>query len=268
MPANAERPRDDPRALAISFFTALPGAANTTKQTVPKSKEGILMITNTLIAASSNAESLSVLAVKINDQHDRAIGHATSALEHARQAGDLLQQAKQQVPHGEWLGWLSANCKVSARQAQRYLKVANNWKAITKYDAASYLTIDDAIATVGTKQGVTIAEAWTARVEALPIGMMLFGDFLHGYVLVFQSSDNPGFYHCYSYFMSPEFKGGEAQETRRPVRPFGISWMMNGDLNPDEFTEVEQGEYRENSPHIEGTLPYSRDFFRQIRGAK
>ncbi len=89
--------------------------------------------------------SLATLASQINDHHDRATRHATSALEHARQAGELLQQAKQQVGHGEWLPWLSANCRVSPRQAQRYLKVANNWQAIAKNDAASYLTIDDAI---------------------------------------------------------------------------------------------------------------------------
>lgn len=90
--------------------------------------------------------SLSALASQINEQHDQATRHAITALEHARRVGVLLQEAKQQVGHGDWLTWLASNCNVSPRQAQRYLKVANNWQAITKNDAASYLTIDDAIA--------------------------------------------------------------------------------------------------------------------------
>jgi len=116
------------------------------------------MVTNTITQAS---DPLSVLAVQINEQHDKALGHARSSLEHARVAGELLRQAKQQIPHGEWLAWLSANCKVSDRQAQRYLKVANNWQAITKNDAASYLTIDEAIA-VCSKPVETIEQADTS----------------------------------------------------------------------------------------------------------
>jgi len=90
-------------------------------------------------------DSLATLASLINAQHDQATRHARSALEHARQAGELLQQAKAQVGHGGWVAWLATNCDVSPRQAQRYMKVANNWEAISKNDAASHLTIDEAI---------------------------------------------------------------------------------------------------------------------------
>jgi ElaB/YqjD/DUF883 family membrane-anchored ribosome-binding protein len=100
-------------------------------------------------AISQQTDSLTNLASEINSQHEQAIQHAKSSLEHARRAGELLQQAKQQIEHGKWLDWLASNCKVSFRQAQRYLKVANNWQAIAKNDAAaSYLTIDEAIESV------------------------------------------------------------------------------------------------------------------------
>ena len=59
---------------------------------------------------------LSTMANQINDHHSLAVKQATSALEHARQAGELLTQAKALLPHGQWLPWLESNCEVSARQ--------------------------------------------------------------------------------------------------------------------------------------------------------
>jgi len=37
-------------------------------------------------------------------------------------AGDLLTQAKAQVPHGQWLPWLHDHCTISERTAQLYTK--------------------------------------------------------------------------------------------------------------------------------------------------
>lgn len=64
------------------------------------------------------------VADAINREHDLAVRHASDAIEHARRAGELLLQAKSALRHGEWLPWLEANVRVSARQAQRYLAVA------------------------------------------------------------------------------------------------------------------------------------------------
>ena len=86
------------------------------------------------------------LAIEINLEHERAFGKAREAVEHARRAGALLIQAKAAVGHGEWLPWLAENCKFSARQAQRYILLADNWTAIAaKYDAASYLPMREAL---------------------------------------------------------------------------------------------------------------------------
>lgn len=83
---------------------------------------------------------LATLATEINSHHNQAEAKAISAMGHARQAGELLTQAKTLVAHGEWLSWLEANCEVSARQAQRYMRVSSNWTTITKNDTVSYLT--------------------------------------------------------------------------------------------------------------------------------
>lgn len=222
------------------------------------------MLPETSISANVESDSLSVLASQINDQHDRATRHATSALEHARQAGVLLQQAKQQVGHGGWLTWLADNCNVSPRQAQRYLKVANNWQAIAKNDATSYLTIDDAIASA-----VKVA-AWVARIEALPSNQMLFAEFRNGCSLVFRSARHENFYHFYSYFWHDDSaEGGEAQETNKPVRAAGIARMLfNGGTSLNDFAEVEKGDFRENPYTTESRLPYSQDFYCQMRGVQ
>lgn len=90
--------------------------------------------------------SLADYAAVINDEHRAAFGCAQQAIEHARVAGEHLLKAKAALKHGEWLPWLAANVEVTERQAQRYMKVAENWTAIAaKYDAASYLTIDGAL---------------------------------------------------------------------------------------------------------------------------
>lgn len=83
---------------------------------------------------------LATIASSNNDHHSQAVSQAKSALDHARQAGELLTQAKSLVPYGEWLQWLDANCEVSPRQAQRYMRVSSNWDAIAKNDTVSYLT--------------------------------------------------------------------------------------------------------------------------------
>jgi hypothetical protein len=38
----------------------------------------------------------------------------------------LLLEAKANVADGEWLPWLAANCEMSARTAQAYLRLARN----------------------------------------------------------------------------------------------------------------------------------------------
>lgn len=93
----------------------------------------------------SSKSELQTMAVAINELHTQVLLHTRSALESAKASGELLLQAKALLPHGQWLPWLEENCQVSPRQAQRYMQVADRWEAIAKNDAASYLTIDEAI---------------------------------------------------------------------------------------------------------------------------
>ena len=68
---------------------------------------------------------LADLATRINIEHAGAVEHARSAVQCARQAGELLLQAKEQCRHGEWLPWLKANCpSIAERTAQAYMRLA------------------------------------------------------------------------------------------------------------------------------------------------
>jgi hypothetical protein len=87
------------------------------------------------------------LAELINAAHDQAHQAARTAIEYAIECGRLLLEAKANVGHGGWLPWVEANTKVSARQSQRYMRLAA--AAIEgKCDATSFLTIEGALAAI------------------------------------------------------------------------------------------------------------------------
>ena len=222
-------------------------------------------MTDMSVTTTLKPDSLSGLAVQINDQHDRAVEHAKTSLEHARNTGELLQQAKKQVPHGQWLTWLSTNCKVSPRQSQRYLKVASNWTAITENDAASYLTIDKAIART-TAKPASSRTTWQTLIENIPTGKMLWGDFKNGLTIVFESKRSPGYFHLYAYFLSNTTDDGQAQETRRPMLPRAVAHLLDAEAySPKDFLLVEQEHDWEMKELPQAGYPYSSHFGADIR---
>ena len=97
---------------------------------------------------------LRALAERINRAHERCLGHARMTVEAAVEAGTLLIEAKRLCGHGGFLEWVEANCGVTARQAQRYMKVARG-ALDGKYDATSHLTITEAISSVVTRDDFT-----------------------------------------------------------------------------------------------------------------
>ena len=64
------------------------------------------------------------LADRINEAHRLAITHGSKAIEYAVQTGSLLLQAKTNVPHGQWLPWVSSHLMLSDRTCQAYMRVA------------------------------------------------------------------------------------------------------------------------------------------------
>ncbi len=67
------------------------------------------------------ARPLKVLVPLIKEE--LAEGDA-AGLDHYRRAGTMLLEAKDQVAHGSWTGWLSKNFELSQNTAIRYMRLA------------------------------------------------------------------------------------------------------------------------------------------------
>lgn len=92
---------------------------------------------------------LPILAAEIQAADAAYIATQKSALEHAQHAGELLIEAKAQLQHGDWLPWLEANCHLSVRVAQMYMRIAREWPRLCGDSAntkrVSLLPIRDAL---------------------------------------------------------------------------------------------------------------------------
>jgi len=106
----------------------------------------------TQIATIAPVFDLVATAAAINRHHDAAEVAARTAIEHAFECGQLLIQAKEHVEHGGWLPWLEKNTRMSARTAQRYMRVTQA-TIEGKYDAASHLTIEGVLDVLAAPKG-------------------------------------------------------------------------------------------------------------------
>jgi hypothetical protein len=91
--------------------------------------------------------TLPKLAKEINHEHEQFDRTIRAGLAHARRAGELLIEAKAQIPHGGWLNWLRDNCpQVSPRTAQQYMQVHSRWGELAgKCETVAHLTFREAL---------------------------------------------------------------------------------------------------------------------------
>jgi hypothetical protein len=85
------------------------------------------------------------LAERINVEHRAVEEAARSAVEHAIVAGDLLNDAKEQLGHGEFGPWLLANFEGSRQTADIYRKLAAHKDELSECQRASNLSIRGAL---------------------------------------------------------------------------------------------------------------------------
>lgn len=76
-------------------------------------------------------KSLVELKGKINGSHRQCLKALRASLPHARQTGIYLIEARSLV-EGKWLVWVQENCDFSVSQAQRYIRIADNFGALLK----------------------------------------------------------------------------------------------------------------------------------------
>jgi hypothetical protein len=86
------------------------------------------------------------LAEAINRAHLSRLAADRDSLAHAVRAGELLQQAKGQLRHGEWAEWVAEHCRFTTRTAQLYMQVYRYVQA--NAHAISHLTYSEVVALV------------------------------------------------------------------------------------------------------------------------
>jgi Protein of unknown function (DUF3102) len=100
-------------------------------------------MTATPITSIEASNSLADLAARIRQEHEAAVAALNSAVVHAMTAGDLLIEAKAQVPHGSWRGWVADNCKLSERSIRLYMQLAKHRGIVEKELAKSAMGVAD-----------------------------------------------------------------------------------------------------------------------------
>jgi DUF3102 family protein len=116
------------------------------RQQVRSGKNGSADSRNSQTAQTPDLDrsnSLADLAARIRAEHEATIAALKSSVIHAMAAGDLLTEAKAQVPHGQWLPWFSTNCTMSERSGQLYMRLAKHRATIEKEMAKSAMGIAD-----------------------------------------------------------------------------------------------------------------------------
>jgi len=91
---------------------------------------------------------LADLAARIKVEHEATAAALKRGAEHAMAAGNLLIEAKAQLPYGRWLPWLKANCAVSERTARLYMRLARNRSEIENGNGVADLSLRGALALI------------------------------------------------------------------------------------------------------------------------
>jgi hypothetical protein len=104
------------------------------------------------------------LAQKIKDEYSRILDGGKDIVARAIKFGEMLNDSKGTIGHGDWLIWLKTNCNMSERTSQRYMDMAKpdnkrkieNWLRGLRPGQAS---LNKAIAQIKVSKRKTIATA-------------------------------------------------------------------------------------------------------------
>lgn len=178
--------------------------------------------------ADIGGNRLPLLADEIRQAVASARQNARATITSAISAGEKLIEAKTLVPHGAWLPWLEANCEISERQAQKYMRLARSKSAVT--------------ADLGIEAAIDALASGPARPEFLPlaghlaVGLVRAAD---GYneIWVSSSYQHAGFYYI-NHVSTSHGGGGFVTGTRKPVKAdfataFVYAICKSRDLDPD-----------------------------------
>lgn len=110
-----------------------------------RSQELVLRQSQTLALEGA---SLDDLVRTVRSEHELVLESATSALLHARFAGEALMAARELVSRGTWLEWLLTTFDFKLSTAYNYMRVARHWEAVVE---AGYAGLTDAVKGIARK---------------------------------------------------------------------------------------------------------------------
>lgn len=85
-----------------------------------------MAVPKTITAETLSTWAPDTLAELANDAGERAQSVAKQAVQHAIVAGNALNAAKSQIPHGEWMAWLKVHWNYSQDWANKLMRIANS----------------------------------------------------------------------------------------------------------------------------------------------
>ena len=109
-----------------------------------------------MITTEHTGVALSDLATKANALHAACEAAAQSMIRHARDCGDVLLQAKEEIGHGGFEDWIRDNGRFSPRMARNYMRIANGWESLLKLTAK---TKRKRVAVLGQLDSLSMREA-------------------------------------------------------------------------------------------------------------
>jgi len=104
----------------------------------------------TLETADQCAEQVKPACTGANTSAASAVGYGQLAIRYAIKAGEIMNKAKDFVPHGEFLAWLETNAPdISRMTATKWMKLANVNARLHLLDNPDIKTITDAYRATG-----------------------------------------------------------------------------------------------------------------------
>lgn len=116
-------------------------------------------------------KSLGKLAEQINAEHRACETAVGAALAHAMSAGELLAEAKEQLPHGAFGPWLAENFAGSGRTARAYMRVYSRREELeAKRQSSATLSLDGALRALSTPKDAPATPEPAATLEEMEAG--------------------------------------------------------------------------------------------------
>jgi Protein of unknown function (DUF3102) len=107
----------------------------------------------------ARSNSLTDLAARIRAEHEACGKAFQRGLAHAIAAGKLLLEARDQIPHGQWLNWLRESCQIPERTARRYMEIAP-WAVPESKSAILADLTGEAVSALAVPRPLDQAESW------------------------------------------------------------------------------------------------------------